>query len=76
MTHESVDLAAILLKGNRIATFLSTYVGSESPSEIKRYDIKLRKIINIPCPSTVKSTIIVWVVLTMRIVMWGDIMYK
>ncbi|CAK1580646.1 unnamed protein product [Parnassius mnemosyne] len=52
-SYEGVDLACIAWKDNKIVTMLSSYVGTEPVSTVKRFDKKTRERVDILCPKSI-----------------------
>ncbi|CAG5020284.1 unnamed protein product [Parnassius apollo] len=52
-SYDGIDLACIAWKDNKIVTMLSSYVGAEPVSTVKRFDKKTRERVDILCPKSI-----------------------
>lgn len=54
-TFEGMDFSATSWKDNKQVLLLSTYVGCEPAESITRYDKKIKRNIQVPCPRVIKE---------------------
>lgn len=52
---DDVDITSVSWKDNKQVILASTYVGAEPAESIERYDKKLKRRVEIPCPKLVKE---------------------